>query len=79
MTIKVTPETARFELERLTPGEEVVFEPGTYDEVLKIELNNLLSNEPPETILRAKRGAEISMDISAEEFRVKGNRLAKEV
>jgi hypothetical protein len=75
--IWVTPDDIVAKLDRIGPGTEIVLRPGRYRRVLRL-IGKQGSADAP-IVLRGEPGAVITDETSAEDFRRKGNELAKEV
>ena len=74
--IVVTPETAQSALDRARAGDEFVFRPGRYRSILTLSHKRGTSAQP--IVLRGQGGAVLTMGVTAEDFREKGNRCAQQ-
>ena len=75
--ISVTPDDITARLDEIGPGTEVVLQPGRYRQVLRWAGKQGRADAP--IVPRGEPGAVITDETSAEDFRRKGNELAKSV
>jgi hypothetical protein len=75
--ISVTPDDITAKLDQIGPGTEIVLQPGRYREVLRLTGKRGTAEAP--IVLRGEPGTVITDETAAEDFRRKGNELAKSV